>query len=257
MATTIAPRIRFSRRVFDALRWGDISARGVYLADGPEVYNAALVFGPDGALLGRVDKVHLTSSEVETLDLTPGRMEDLRVIRTSAGCLGVAISLDAFTPDFCQHLHAQHAEIVVHPDSNDMPWAGASARNNWQPAEWLGSVLGSIQPAYPNLRYNVCAMQTGNFFDVTFDGQSSITSKSGTPSDPRDRERTFIGIDAYVHPDTGEPLLGTMLAVSPWIAPDPVVAESELRLEERRARLAAEGASCFRAAAASTSIANP
>jgi predicted amidohydrolase len=241
VATTLAPRVRFSRRLGDALRWGRASAHGVYLAEGPEVYNVALVFGPDGALLGRVEKVHLTSSEIETLDLTPGRLEDVRVIQTGAGRLGIAISLDAFIPDYCRHLDAQGAEIVVQPDANDLPWAGPGSRSAWQPAEWLGSVLGSIQPAYPSLRYNVCAMQTGHFFDLTFDGQSSITAKSDAAPDPRDREHAFVGVDEYAHTDTGGALLGAMLAVAPWAAPDPVGAEPDLSLEERRARLAAVG----------------
>jgi hypothetical protein len=37
------------------------------------------------------------------------------------------------------------------------------------------------------------------------------------------------------------PLLGELLAVAPWIAPDPVLAEPDLSLAERRARLAALG----------------
>jgi predicted amidohydrolase len=241
VATTLAPRVRHSRRLGDVLRWGRLGAGGVYVPRGPQVYNAALVFGPDGALLGRVDKVFLTSSEKETLDLSPGRLEDVRVLHTGTGRLGVAISLDAFTSEFCRQLDAQGAEIVVQPDANDRSWAGPGERHAWQPAEWLGSVLGSIQPEYASLRYNVCAMQTGNFFDLVFDGQSSITAGANTPPDARDRERSFVGVDEFVHTDTGARLLGELVAVAPWVAPDPVLAEPSLGLEERRARLEAVG----------------
>ncbi len=241
VATTLAPRVCFSRRIRDALAWGRLSAHGVYLPKGADVYNVALVFGPDGALLDRVEKVYLTHGEQQALDLTPGRLEDVRAIETTAGRLGVAISLDAFTPAFCRHLDAQGVEIVVQPDANELPWAGPGSRSDWQPAEWLGSVLGSIQPTFPNLRYNVCAMQTGNFFDLSFDGQSSITAESDTPPDPTDRERTFVGVDTYLNTDTGETLFGKMLAVSPWVEPDFDTGEPRLTLSERRARLAAVG----------------
>jgi predicted amidohydrolase len=241
VATTLAPRVRRSTVPRDIARWGRRGAEAVYLPEGPEVYNAALVFGPDGALLGRVDKVFLTKGERETLDLSPGRLDDVRVIPTAAGRLGVAISLDAFMPEYLRHLDTQGAEIVVQPDANDQLWAARSHTWAWQPAEWLNAVLGSIQPAYTHLRYNICAMQTGNFFDVVFDGQSTITARAATPPDPNDRAHGFVGVDAYVDTRSGEPLLGRLLAVAPWVADDPVLAEPELSLAERRRRLTAIG----------------
>lgn len=241
VATTLAPRVRLSRRRVDILRWGRLFGDHVCVPCGPEVYNAALVFGPDGALLGRVDKVFLTPSERTRLDLTPGRLEDVVVLPTGAGRLGVAISLDAFTPEYCRHLDAQGAEIVVQPDANDMPWAGPGSRHAWQPQEWLGSVLGSIQPRYRHLRHNVCAMQTGYFFDIPFDGQSSITTRDPDPAprDPAGRARGFIGVDDFTDTDTGESLAGRMVAAAPWVEPDPAVREPAMSLAERRARLAA------------------
>ena len=239
VATTLAPRVRRSTNPHDIARWGRPRADEVYLPEGPEVYNAALVFGPDGAMLGRVDKVRLTKSEIGVLHLTPGKLEDVRVFETEAGRLGVAISLDAFTPDFLRHIDGLGAQIVVQPDANDQQWAAPSATHPWQPAEWLNSVLGSIQPAYPCLRYNICAMQTGAFFDLTFDGQSTITAKSqatDTPA-PRANGAPFVGVDEWVHTVTNEPLVGAFLAASPWVADDPILTEPGLALDERRRRL--------------------
>lgn len=236
VATTLAPRVSRSTGPRAIRRWGTPGAQAVYLPTGPEVYNAALVFGPDGALLGRVEKVNLTAAERATLDLTPGRLEDVRVIPTAAGRLGVAISLDAFTPTYLRHLDAQGAEIVVQNDANDAPWAGPGSASAWQPQEWLDSVLGSLQPDYPILRYNVCAMQTGNFFDLVFDGQSSITARADTPPP---MPLGFIGVDDAVSVATGRPLLGTFLACGPWVEEDPGTSQPDLTLAQRRRWLAA------------------
>jgi predicted amidohydrolase len=239
VATTLAPYVHRSSNPQDIRSWGEPGASVVYVSDGPEVYNAALVFGPDGALLGRVNKVSLTAPERETLHLTAGKLEDVKVIETEAGRLGIAISLDAFTPAYLHHLDQQGAKIIVQNDSNDMPWAGPGTLSDWQPAEWLNSVLGSIQPVYQNLRYNICAMQTGNFYDLVFDGQSSITARADVSPDPQDRAHNFIGVDEFKHSVTGERLLGKWLAVAPWVEDDPILGEPGLSLSQRRQRLAA------------------
>lgn len=242
VAGTVAPRVRRSTDPAEIAAWGRPGASHVYLPEGPEVYNTALVFGPSGALLGRIDKVFLTESDRNELELTPGRLEDVRVIPTAAGRLGVAISLDAFTPEYVRHLDAQGAEIVVQPDANDQPWATETrVTRAWQPHDWLVSVLGSIGPEYPNLRYNVCAMQTGNLFEIPFDGQSSISAKPealpGVPAASPERSRTFVGVDDLTHPYTGAPFAAKFVAVAPWVTADPRVADPSLSLAERRARL--------------------
>lgn len=239
VATTLAPVVRHSDDPREIARWGRWGAQSVYVPAGPEVYNAALVFGPDGALLGRVNKVFLTKSEREMLDLTPGQLADVRAIPTAAGRLGVAVSLDAFTPEYLRHLDAQGAEIVLQPDANDQPWAAPSQTWEWQPAEWLNAVLGSVQPLYPHLRFNVCAMQTGNLFDIVFDGQSSISAREAPA--PHWPDGGFVGVDEATHTVTGASLTGGFLAVAPWVMIDPLTAEPQLTLAERRARLAALG----------------
>jgi predicted amidohydrolase len=240
VAGTIAPDVRRSTDRREIRRWGRAGAESVYVPTGPEVYNTALVFGPDGALLGRVNKVFLTASDRDQLDLTPGRLEDAQVITTPAGRLGVAISLDAFTPQYVRHLDAAGAEVVVQPDANDTRWAGLTRETRqWQPQDWLTAVLGSIQPKYPNLRYNVCAMQTGNLYEIPFDGQSSISAQRDEALPKPAPDHTFIGLDEHVHPISGEPLLGEFLAVAPWAIDDPAMADPTVSLEERRRRLAA------------------
>jgi len=234
VATTCAPVVRRSTDPADIRHFGGRGQREVYLPAGPEVYNAALLFGPDGTLIGRTNKVHLTASERAMLDLSAGKLADVHVFATEVGRVGIAISLDAFMPDYLHHLDGQGAEIIAQPDANDQPWAAPSATHPWQPQEWLNGVLGSMQGEYPHLRYHVCAMQTGNFFDMVFDGQSTITAKSPRPPDPA---RNLVGNDGFFHTVTRAAFTGDILAVAPWVVEDPGRADPRLSLGERRRRL--------------------
>jgi hypothetical protein len=240
-ATTAVPRVRRSTDPAEIRRYGGEGARKageVWLPTGPEVYNTAFLWGPDGTLLGTTEKVFLTEEEKRTLDFCPGRLEDVRVFETPVGRVALAISLDAFTPAFLEHIDALGAEIVIQNDANDVIWAGPSNTWEWQPQEWLNSVMGSVQAQYPHLRYNICAMQTGQFFDVCFDGQSSIIKKSERPPDPA---RNFVGNDGFYHTVTGQPFTAEILAVAPWVEDDPISGQPSLSLAERRAWLAGVG----------------
>ncbi|MBA3825270.1 MAG: hypothetical protein H0X24_15395, partial [Ktedonobacterales bacterium] len=237
IAGTAAPVVERSTRPRDIRRWGQAGADVVYLAASAEAYNMAFLATPDG-VLHRVDKVYLTASEQATLDLVPGNLADVPVIETPAGRIGVAISLDAFTPEYLRHIDALRAEIVAQPDANDQLWVGPSQTCDWQPQEWLNSVLGSVQAHYPHLQANVCAMQTGNFFDVTFDGQSTITHKG---EDIPNAVDNFVGNSGFFHTVTGEAMRGQLLAVAPWVVEDPLTRDPSLTLAQRRAALHAVG----------------
>ncbi len=193
-----------------------------------------MLWGPDGQLIGTTDKVFITESEKSVLDLVPGDLERVQTFATEFGNVGMAISLDAFMPEYLQKLDASGTQIVIQNDANDQLWAAPSKTCEWQPQEWLNSVLGSVQDDYPHLLYNICAMQVGNFFDVTFDGQSSITKKSERQPDPC---RNFVGNDGYVHTVTGKVMTGEILALSPWIMDDPIKTTPGISLAERRATL--------------------
>jgi predicted amidohydrolase len=212
-ASTITPHVYCSTDPARIARFGNKGAGRVYLPADPGVYNTGFLWGPDGNLLGTTDKVFLTSSERATLDLTPGDLEEVRPYETALGKVGMAISLDAFTPAYLRRLDEQGTRIVLQNDANDGVWAGPSQTYEWQPQEWLNSVLGSVQAEYPNLMFNVCPMQVGNFFDITFDGQSTITMKSPESPDPR---LNFVGNDGFYHTVTGQTFTGRVLALAPW-----------------------------------------
>jgi hypothetical protein len=234
-ASTITPRVSCSTNAATIARFGNRQAGRVYLPAGPGVYNTGFLWGPDGSLLGTTDKVFLTESEQATLDLTPGELAEVHPFDTSIGKIGIAISLDAFTPAYLRHLDEQGTRILLQNDANDGIWAGPSQTHEWQPQEWLNSVLGSVQAEYPNLMFNVCPMQVGNFFDLTFDGQSSITMKSADTPDPRSN---FVGNEGFYHTATGQPFKGRILALAPWAVSDPLLNNPTYSLSERRATLA-------------------
>lgn len=233
-ASTIIPHVHISSSTTDIGRFGQREVGKVYLPDSPEVYNTGLLWGPDGQLIGTTDKVFITESEKSVLDLVPGELERVQTFATEFGNVGFAISLDAFMPEYLQKLNALGTQIVIQNDANDQLWAAPSKTCEWQPQEWLNSVLGSVQDDYPHLLYNICAMQVGNFFDVIFDGQSSITKKSERQPDPC---CNFVGNDGYVHTVTGKTMTGEILALSSWIMDDPIKTSPGMSLAERREAL--------------------
>ncbi len=233
-ASTITPHVQCSTSTVDISHFGRRHSGKVFLPDGPGVYNTGFLWGPDGSLVGTTDKVFLTDNEKATLDLTAGNLDSVQVFETEIGKIGIAISLDAFAPEYLQRLDSLGACIVIQNDANDQPWAGPSKTCDWQPQEWLNSVLGSVQDDYPHLHYNICPMQVGNFFDVTFDGQSTITKKSDRDPDPY---CNFVGNEGFVHTVTGKTMKGDILAVSPWVVEDPIRATPRMSLTERRKAL--------------------
>lgn len=237
-ASTITPHVYVSTDPLKVARFGNRQVGRVYLPADPGVYNTGFLWGPDGSLLGTTDKVFLTESERKMLDLAPGDLDEVHPCETELGKVGIAISLDAFTPEYLRRLDEQGTRVVIQNDANDGVWAGPSPTCEWQPQEWLNSVLGSLQDEYSNLTFNVCPMQVGNFFDLVFDGQSTITMKGDETPDP---QCNFVGNEGFYHTGTHQPLTGRVLALAPWAADDPLLNDPQLSLAERRELLARFG----------------
>src|SRR6266566_3001272 len=196
-----------------------------------------VLYRPFESTLSRVaakHSIYLSDSEKATFDLTPGELDSAQAFETEIGKIGMAISLDAFAPEYLQKLDSLGASIVIQNDARDLPWAGPSRTCEWQPQEQLNSVLGSLQDDYPHLSFNICPMQVGNFFDVTFDGQSTIPRKSDNEPDPY---CNFVGNDSFVHTMTGKAMTGDILAISPWVEEDLIKSKAKIALAERRSAL--------------------
>ncbi|WP_051363364.1 nitrilase-related carbon-nitrogen hydrolase [Deinococcus murrayi] len=171
--------------------------------------NEAVLFDPQGNLIGVTDKVHLTpDEEAGGVDLTPGPLEELRVFPTPVGDLGVAISLDAFRADVLSRLEAQGCTVLLQPDANGSPWTALEglppdpARVRDQPVAWLESSW-QASTGGRSIRYAVNPMVVGNLLDLTFDGQSAITGRA----EDAPQLRSYVLTD----PRPG------FLALMPWV----------------------------------------
>jgi nitrilase len=80
---------------------------------------ASLVYGPDGARIGRYDKIHLfdvdvpgaTESHRESSGMVPGRT--VTVLDTPVGRLGVAVCYDLRFPELFRRMSEQGAQIFA------------------------------------------------------------------------------------------------------------------------------------------------
>jgi predicted amidohydrolase len=202
----------------------DVEAPGsdaAYVATGPEVFNTSILYGPDGALHSTVDKVYLTETEEESLDLSSGPLETLQVMDLPFARIGVAISRDAFYAPFTQRMEDLGVEFVVQPEAWS-GWAVQEIAGDWAPDVILTSGWSHTQK-YRSFRHNATPMLLGNLFDIVFDGQTWITQKAT----PQQELKAFVG---------SLPLPG-WLALGPWSMEDPLVADPTLSLEARRERL--------------------
>ena len=215
------PRARLSRDPKDAPFLDADGHWPAYVAEGPELLNAGLVYGPDGERLARTDKVYLTDSEENTLDLSNAALTELQVARLPFGVVGIAISRDAFYPPFTQRLEDLGAELVSQPEAFS-GWTGEELPGDWLPEVILASSWNTTQK-YPSTRFSAMPTLTGNVLSVVFDGQPWVTSQA-VPAGPA---LALVGMDATPG----------MEGVGRWTYDEPSGS-----LEERRATLRELGA---------------
>jgi predicted amidohydrolase len=196
-----------------------------YVATRGECFNSALLYGPSGELMRRIDKVYLTDTEEDSLDLSSGPLERMGVFELPFARIGAAISRDAFYAPFLQRMEDLGVDFVVQPEAWS-GWTVEQEQGDWLPDVILASGWSHTQK-YRGFRHNATPMLTGNLFELAFDGQTWITQKA-TPEQP---ERAFVG---------SRPLRG-WLDIGPWTFPDPVETDPGLSLEERQARLREQG----------------
>ena len=84
----------------------------LYERDKHLVYNAAVLIGPDGKLIGKYRKVCLPHGEVEA-GIAPGK--DYPVFDTAFGKVGLMVCYDGFFPEVARELSSRGAEVIAWP----------------------------------------------------------------------------------------------------------------------------------------------
>jgi predicted amidohydrolase len=81
--------------------------------EGDEIYNTAVLLGPDGEIIGKYRKIHLFPLMEENLHLSPGG--DIPVFETALGRLGLMICYDLRFPELSRALALGGAEVILLP----------------------------------------------------------------------------------------------------------------------------------------------
>jgi len=85
---------------------------GLVEREGTNVYNVAVLIGPDGTISGKYRKVCLTGSEIES-GMVPGH--EYPVFVTRFGKVGMMVCYDGFFPEVARELSNRGAEVIAWP----------------------------------------------------------------------------------------------------------------------------------------------
>lgn len=157
--------------------WMEVAkARGLYIVagiaerDGDELYNSAVVIGPDG-YIGTFRKVHLWNEEA--LYFEPGNL-GFPVFNTPIGRIGTFICYDGWFPESYRLCALQGADIICIP-TNWVPIPGQDPKR-----EAMANIL-VMGSAHSNSVFVAAADRVGTERGQPFVGQSLITSYTGWP----------------------------------------------------------------------------
>lgn len=136
---------------------------GLIATDGVDVYNAAVLFEPDGTMR-RYFKTHLPFLGVDRF-VVPGW--DLPVFETEIGKIGIAICYDMRVPEAVRSMALQGADLIALP-------------TNWPVgAETSAAHFGIVRAAENRVFFAACN-RVGTENGTTFIGQSGIYDVVGT-----------------------------------------------------------------------------
>ncbi|MCK5245532.1 acyltransferase, partial [Candidatus Bipolaricaulota bacterium] len=100
-----------------ARRFDCFIVAGLPELDGDEVYNAAVLVGPDG-FIARYRKIHLFYAE--KINFTPGNLP-FAVVDIGIAKVGMMVCFDHLFPESARSLALQGAEVICHPANLVLP----------------------------------------------------------------------------------------------------------------------------------------
>ncbi|MCY1403481.1 hypothetical protein D9M71_186650 [compost metagenome] len=140
---------------------------GVLVSGNGRLFNVSLVFGSDGLPIGKPQrKVFL--SDTEKRFIRAGNADDLQVLSTPAGRLGVLIGADSWHADSYAALSAGKAEIVAVPASH-----GRNDGGDWNRLELNGGLGESGAQA------GMAVFLRGRLWDLRNDGRGLVATQTG------------------------------------------------------------------------------
>ncbi|MGH8447936.1 carbon-nitrogen hydrolase family protein [Pseudomonas sp.] len=173
------------------------------------LYNASLVFGADGAPMGQPQR-QLFPIYDERGFIQPGDENQISVVDTPAGRLGILIGSDSWYPDNYRKLNEHGAQLVAVPafvigrDTWDRPWRGFKSVStpseiSLKPEElsegeaWRRLTLISQQPI-SQATAGMSVFLRGQFWDLGTGGHSFLSSRGQITTDSDARGARLLNI---------------------------------------------------------------
>lgn len=150
------------------------------------LFNAAVLIGPDGEVIGEYRKVHLKGEE--RMAFRPGFR--YMTLETELGVVGLMLGYDLAFPEVARCLALEGAELLVVCANWEQPHA----------EEWRTYVLAR---AFENSIFIAAANRVGEDVTYKFFGDSLIVGPRG---------QVFASLAGETDPETGEPVEGYCIA---------------------------------------------
>ena len=149
----------------------------IYEKDGERLYNTSVVFGEDGAMLGKYRKVHIPHDERywEKDYFDPGDL-GFKVFETPYGKVGVLICYDQWFPEAARAEALMGADIIFYPTAIGNVEGIEQAEGNWQKA-WENAMRGH---SISNGVFTCGVNRSGKEDKIKFWGGSFVCDAFGT-----------------------------------------------------------------------------
>ncbi|AFK05809.1 putative amidohydrolase [Mesotoga prima MesG1.Ag.4.2] len=138
---------------------------------GDKLYNLAYFYNPSGKVVARAFKHNLTKAE-SSIIFSRGQQE-LNVVHTEIGVIGIAICYDMFFQSEIEKLDAAGCETVLVPSCNFALWKGRLS-DSTQERIWFRDGPIKATSGREKIRYLVNPMATGIVGRDRAQGRSSI-----------------------------------------------------------------------------------
>lgn len=172
--------------------------KGKLIPGSGPLYNSSVVFGHDGAPLGKPQRQLLPTYEEQSY-IQPSPDTKLSVIDTPAGRLGILVGSDSWYPENYRALNEQQVQLIAVPafilgkDAWDKPWGGYKSVStpseiSLKPGEvsegaaWHRLTLISSAPSSTAVA-GMTVFLRGKFWDKHSAGQSFISRNGQTSPD--------------------------------------------------------------------------